>query len=138
MEEEKKAEIIEEPIVVEKVPKKRSTFHNFQKHLVTTIRLVINANLLGSDPETRPCERKLWKSFMNSNKINKTLVTFVLGEISLDDLNKFTGYGFEEVLREFNLAQIREAQRNLAQEVIRQLKEADMSSELEGRRMKNK
>ena len=61
----------EEPMIVEKNSKKRSTFHNFQKHLVTTIRSVVNPSKLGQNPETRPCEQKMWKVFMNSTKINR-------------------------------------------------------------------
>lgn len=124
--------------MVEKAPKKRSTFHNFQKHLVTTIRAVINPSQLGKDPETRPCEMKLWKIFMNSNKINKTLVTLALGGLGIEQFNKIPGYGFEEVLKEFEPATIREAQNNLAEELIKQLQEADMRKELTDRRMRNK
>ena len=64
-------EPIEEVKVMEKTHKKRSSFHNFQKHIVTTIRAVIDPSQLGRDTETRPCEIKMWKIFMNSNKINK-------------------------------------------------------------------
>lgn len=63
---------------------------------------------------------------MNSNKINKTLVTFVLGGITEEDLKKTSGYGFEEILREFSSATIKEAQLNLSEEVLRQLQDANM------------
>ena len=81
--EEEIAQPEERPLVVEKAQKKRSTFHNFQKHLVTTIRAVIDPSQLGKDPETRSCEVKMWKIFMNSNKINKTLVTIVFGGLGV-------------------------------------------------------
>ena len=129
---------MEEVVVVEKVPKKRSTFHNFQKHLVTTIRAVIDPSLLGRDPETRPCELKMWKVFMNSAKINKTLVTIVFGGLGVDEIIRNPGYGFDEILKTFSHATIKEAQDNLTEEVIRQLRDADMKKELSDRRMKNK
>lgn len=125
-------------MVVEKTHKKRSTFHNFQKHLVTTIRAVIDPSQLGKDPETHHCEIKMWKIFMNSNKINKTLVTIVFGGSGVEEMNKNPGYGFDNILKEFEPAMIQEAQNNLTEEVIRQLKDADMQKELADRRMRNK
>lgn len=75
--------IQEEPIDKSKHQKKRSSFHNFQKHLVTTIRSIIDSSKFGKDTETAQCEKKIWKIFMNSNKINKTLVTVVVGDFNL-------------------------------------------------------
>lgn len=62
--------------------KKRSSFHNFQKHLVTTIRSLVDSSKFGKDVETVQCEKKIWRVFMNSNKINKTLVTIVTGDLN--------------------------------------------------------
>lgn len=63
----------------------------------------------------------MWKVFMNSPKINKTLVNLVLGGLSPDQFSKNPGYGLESVVEDFPPAQIREAQLNLAEEVLRQL-----------------
>lgn len=129
---------LQEPQPKKKNEKKRSSFHNFQKHLVTTIRSIVDSSLLGQDSETRICELKLWKAFMNSSKINKTLVTLIFGEMTREDLGRISGYGLDDIVRDFNIAQIRQAQTNLCQEVVRQLREADMHKELNDRRMKNK
>ena len=75
--------------------KKRSTFHNFQKHLVTTIRLLVNPSHFGQCPETQKCELALWKVFMNSVKINKTLVTLILGGLSFSEITNLKEYHFE-------------------------------------------
>ena len=61
--------------------KKYSCFQNFQKHLVTTIRSLVDTSKLGKCPETAQCEKKLWRIFLNSNKVNKTLVSLIVGDL---------------------------------------------------------
>lgn len=65
-----------------KQTKKYSCFQNFQKHLVTTVRSLVDTSKLAKCPETAQCEKKLWRVFLNSNKINKTLVSLVVGDLS--------------------------------------------------------
>jgi hypothetical protein len=43
---------------------------------------MIDISKLGSDPETAQCEKKIWKAFKKSNKINKTLVNMVIGDLT--------------------------------------------------------
>lgn len=62
--------------------KKYSCFQNFQKHLVITIRSLVDTSKLAQCPETAQCEKKLWRIFLNSNKINKTLVSLIVGDLS--------------------------------------------------------
>lgn len=84
-----------------KPAKKYSCFQNFQKHLVTTIRSIVDTSKLGQVPETAACEKKLWRIFLNSNKINKTLVSLVVGDICSESKKKVTDYNFSEVLESF-------------------------------------
>lgn len=58
---------------------------------------------------------------MNSNKINKTLVTIVTGDLNKEPLEKAVEYGFKDILREFRPAQIKLAQENILQELLKQL-----------------
>ena len=106
--------------------KKRSSFHNFQKHLVTTIRCIIDSSRLAKDPETAQCEKKIWRIFMNSSKINKTLVTVVVGDLNLEAPTRISEYGFKDIMREFKPAQIKQAQQNINEEVLKQLLAADV------------
>ncbi len=63
---------------------------------------------------------------MNSNKINKTLVTLVVGDLNLEAPTKISQYGFKEIMKEFKPSQIKQAQQNINEEVVRQLLEADV------------
>lgn len=50
---------------------------------------------------------------MNSSKINKTLITIVVGDLTLEDSNKVGQYGFKDILKQFKGAEIKEAQKNI-------------------------
>jgi len=63
--------------------------------------------------ETAQCEKKIWKVFMNSRKINKTLVTMAMGDLTEEPNSKLNEYGFKEVMREFKAPIIRKSQQIL-------------------------
>lgn len=49
------------------------------------------------------CGHKIWDCFMSSHKLNKTLVTILLGDISKEENKKLASYGFGSILSEFPL-----------------------------------
>ena len=58
---------------------------------------------------------------MKSTKLNKTLVTILLGDISKYKPLKLAEYGFAQVLEEWSLEELAIAQKQLAAEITEQL-----------------
>ena len=75
---------------------------------------------------------------MTSSKINKTFITLVFGDFTLEDSNKVGQYGFKDILKQFKGAEIKEAQKNIRQQILNQLRTINLENELVGMRMKHK
>ena len=75
---------------------------------------------------------------MNSNKINKTLVQVIVGDLTQEPSGKISEYGFKEIMKEFKPEVVRQAQQNLSAQLMRQLMQAKLENELSSRRMKHK
>ena len=95
-------------------------------------------------PESYKIERRLWRTFLRGKRANKTLIGLTL--VSMDFINKenlekkklLKKYGFEHLLKNNTEFEIREAQRNLREAVLKELMNFDISSELEKRKLKGK
>lgn len=113
----------EETIVSTKEGKrgKKSIFHNFQKHLISTIKKYITFNKNSGDSKEEGIAFELWQAFAKTNSYNKRLLHTVFGADTdnaredfahklaqeFSEFKKiYTKYGFEKVLA--------------AQEIIRQ------------------
>lgn len=68
----------------------------------------------GKNSDTAACEKKIWKVFMNSNKINKTLVQVIVGDLTQEPSGKISEYGFKEIMKEFKPEVVKQAQQNLS------------------------
>lgn len=51
---------------------------------------------------------------MNSNKINKTLVQVIVGDLTQEPSGKISEYGFKEIMKEFKPEVVKQAQQNLS------------------------
>ena len=119
----------------------KSAFHNFQKHLVTTIRHSIKIAKLPDNPETRGIEKQLWSFFMKTNRMTRTLLYLVYGGLDLEvPKNKriLKQYGLANLYRTEPHCRILEAQKILREETLKQAEEINLDWELGNRRMKNK
>ena len=121
-----------------------SCYHNFQKHLVLTLRNTIRLSSFEHSPESFKLENKLWKAFLKGKKANKTLIGLTLvsmdfaGKSELEKKKMIKKYGFEHLLQSYGGAEIKEAQRNLRKAVLKELMALNISLELEKRRFKDK
>lgn len=72
----------EEPSIEEE--KLRSSFHNFQKHLVTTLRKCVSFGEMEVEDNSKGIEKLLWDFFMECPKMTRTLIYLVFGGLSLE------------------------------------------------------
>lgn len=96
--------------------KLRSSFHNFQKHLVTTLRHSIDLSDVKFDLETKGLESILWNFFLKCQKMTRTLIYLVFGGMNIECQRTkkiHRQYGLEKVLKSFPHSTIARAQKNL-------------------------
>lgn len=118
-----------------------SCYHNFQKHLVLTLRNIVKLSSFEHSPESFELEQKLWRTFLKGKKTNKTLIGLTLvsmdfaGKSELEKKKLVKRYGFEHLLKNYSELEIKEAQRNLREAVLKELMGLNI---LENRRFKDK
>jgi hypothetical protein len=60
-------------------PRRKSIFHNFQKHLITLIKKFINFQNSNSSARLSPLALALWDCFMKTRSFNKKMLHMVFG-----------------------------------------------------------
>jgi hypothetical protein len=91
-----------------------STHHNFQKHLVTSLKSLININKFKNDYKNFDVVKALWESF-TKNK-SKKIFTKKFLSVFLDSKNsilELSPYGFEKFGSKYSEAEGVEARENL-------------------------
>lgn len=109
-------------------------FHNFQKHLVTTLKMgiAINKHNSKNDPTVHLAQR-MWRLFQKSNYYSKRILHFLFG---VEGTAHPPFEGFAEVASVYPQYEIELAQQYLRDEVCRQGKRLLGRSLLCHRRMK--
>lgn len=60
-------------------PRRKSIFHNFQKHLITLIKKFINLQDSNASTRLSPLALHLWDCFMKTRSFNKKMLHMVFG-----------------------------------------------------------
>lgn len=121
--------------------KTRSSFHNFQKHLVTTLRKCFSMAQMQLPINEEGPEKILWNFFMQCPKMTRTLIYLVFGGASLEcsKIRKFKRkYGLEKMLKPYSQSAIKKAQKNIRNQILKQLSNINMKEEINQRRMRDK
>ena len=119
----------------------RSSFHNFQKHLVTTLRKCFSPGQMQVTAGQDGPEKILWDFFMNCPKMTRTLIYLVFGGMSLEcsKVKKFNKkYGLEKLLKPYPQSAVRKAQKNIRLRTLQQLQKINIEWEINQRRMRDK
>ncbi len=71
---------VEEKEEMRKKKQNKSIFHNYQKHLVTTLKQKITVEELKEFDSEDLCLKELWKGFTKAKIANRSLLLAVFGE----------------------------------------------------------